>query len=105
MGAPAGLSLAGVERIRWHRDALVAVMVESDLSRRIVRLELDAAGSAIARATNIEASLPAGQRPFVTIFGDDLLYVLGGSPTAAREPPPGTPTDQSQLVTYRVRLP
>jgi hypothetical protein len=88
-----GVSLARLERIRWYRNALIAVDVDADGSRRILRLDLKADGRAITRATTLEALAAPTAETFVTISGDELLYLTSGSHESAAE-----------VVTYRVRL-
>jgi hypothetical protein len=88
-----GVSLAHLERIRWYRNALIAVDVDADGSRRILRLDLKADGRAITRATTLEALPAPTAETFVTISGDELLYLTSGAHESAAE-----------VVTYRVRL-
>jgi hypothetical protein len=80
--APKSVSLAHLERIRWRRHALIAVQVDDDGSRRIIRFDLNANGRAVTRAMTLEGSVPTAGPTFVTISGDDLVYVVGGSRTA-----------------------
>jgi hypothetical protein len=91
--AAKGVSLARLERIRWYRNALIAVDVDADGSRRILRLDLKADGRAITRATTLEALAAPTAETFVTISGDELLYLTAGARESAAE-----------VVTYRVRL-
>lgn len=88
---PNGVSLGNLERIRWYRNALIAVDVDPDGSRRILRLDLNSAGRAVTRATMLEALGAPTAETFVTISGDELLYLTSGS-------------DAAEIVTYRVRL-
>jgi hypothetical protein len=90
---PDGVSLAHLERIRWYRNALIAVDVDADGARRILRLDLNAAGRTVTRATTLEALAAPAAETFVTISGDELLYLTSGSHESAAE-----------VVTYRVRL-
>jgi hypothetical protein len=103
VAAPKGVSLAHLERIRWHRNALIAVQVDGDGSRRIIRLALNASGLAVTRATTLEASTPVDGQTFVTISGDELVYLTAGSSTAAR-PAPDPSSSVAEFVAYRVRL-
>jgi hypothetical protein len=91
VAAPKSVSLAHLERIRWQRHALIAVQADDDGSRRIIRFELNANGSAVTRATTLEGSLPIAGPTFVTISGDELVYLVNGSSTA-------------EFVAYRVQL-
>jgi hypothetical protein len=100
IAAPKGISLGRLERIRWHRHALVAVAVDVDGSRRIVRLDMNAAGSAVTRVTTLDASVPATGEPSVTVSGDELLYLVAASQRVADPPSPGP----AEFVAYRVRL-
>jgi hypothetical protein len=103
VGAPGSVSLAHLERIRWHQHALIAVRVENDGSRRIVRLDLNASGRAVTRATMLEGALPAEGPTFVTVSGDELVYLVDRSSGAA-EPTPRDASGMSEVVAYRVHL-
>jgi len=91
VAAPTSVSLAHLERIRWRRHTLIAVRVDDDGSRRIIRLKLNANGSAVTQATTIEGALPTAGPTFVTISGDELVYLVNGSSTA-------------EFVAHRVQL-
>jgi hypothetical protein len=95
MMAPKGVSLARVERIRAYHHALIAVQVEADGSRRIVRFDLNAGGSAITRAATLASSVATAADTNMTISGDDVLYV-------AAAPNEQSPT--AEFVTYRVKI-
>jgi hypothetical protein len=97
---PKGTALGRLERIRWYRDALIAVAVDDDGSRRIVRLDLNAGGAAVTQVTTLDASLPAAGAPSVTVSGDELFYVVAVSQSAADGPSPGP----AEFVAYRLRL-
>jgi hypothetical protein len=103
VAAPKGVSLAALERIRWHRNALIAVQIDGDGSRRIMQLALNAGGLAITRATTLGAPEAADGQTFVAISGDELVYLAAGSNAAA-----GASQDSAsglvELVAYRVRL-
>ena len=92
---PKGTSIGRLERMRWYRNALIVLTRDDDGTRRIVRLELNAGGTSVARVTTLEESVPSGVQSFVAISGDDLLYVESGSSTSS---------DLAELVVYRVRL-
>jgi hypothetical protein len=103
VAAPKSVSLARIERIRRYRGALIAVQVDTDGSRRIVRLDLNAGGSAVIRGTTLEASIPAAADTHLTISGDELLYVAsvpGNSASPSDQPPGGT----TEFVAYRLRI-
>jgi hypothetical protein len=78
-----------VHQLRWHRNALIAVVADEE-ARRIVRLDLNASGRGIKRATTLDASAPIAADGSLTIAGDDLLYL---APVGARE-----------FATYRMPL-
>ena len=78
-----------------YRNALIALTSDPDQMRRIVRLELNGGGTAITRATTLEESVPGTVQTFVTISGDDLIYVESG---------PSASSTLAELVAYRVRL-
>ena len=99
---PNGIPLGQFERIRWRGNALLAVQVDGDGSRRLLRLELNARGSAIARATRLEIPAPAVGQMFMTISGDELLYLMPGSEQASQNPSSNASSDQEEFVAYRV---
>jgi hypothetical protein len=94
LGAPRGMSLAHLERIRRFGNALIAVHAGDDGSKRLVRFELNAKGRAVTHATNLGTLMVEGEL-FVTIAGNDLVYFAGASAAASG------PDD---LVAYRVHL-
>jgi hypothetical protein len=102
VGAPKTVSLAHLERIRLYRNALIAVQVDGDGSRRIVRFALNASGLAVTKATPLEISGPVDGQTFVTISGDDLVYLAAGSGVAS--PSPDASSSLAEFVAYRVRL-
>jgi hypothetical protein len=82
VAAPKSVSLAHLERIRWRRQALIAIRVDTDGTRRIVRLALSANGRAVTKATKIDSPvLPVGGQTWVTISGDELVYLVNGEAT------------------------
>jgi hypothetical protein len=92
--APAGLEFGRIERLRWHRNALLAVEGDANGSRRVVRFNLDASGRAVTAATIIDASIPATAGPtFATVSDDELSYIVanpdrsGVSPQDTLSPP------------------
>lgn len=77
VSAPGGVDLRRLERIRWHRDAVVGVQASEDGTARVVRLRLNRAGTAVTDATVIDASLRADSGPtFATVAGDELYYLV-----------------------------
>jgi hypothetical protein len=103
VAAPSSISLDRLERIRWRRHALIAIRADDDGSRRIVRLELSANGRAITQATTLERSVTTAGEIFVTISGDELVYMVDGSGRAVGRPLRDTP-GMAEFVVYRVRL-
>ena len=96
--APQGTSIAGLERIRWFRNALIAVALDTDGSHRIIRLDLNGAGTAVTQAATIESGLPGGPTS-VTISGNELIYVVGDSGGSG-----GRPSTPAAFAAYRVHL-
>jgi hypothetical protein len=88
---PKSVSLGRVERIRWYRNTLIAAEADADGSRRIIRMNLNPGGRAITRVTPLEALPAPSGETFLTISGDELLY-LSADPSA------------TEVVTYRARL-
>jgi len=103
VAAPRSVSLAHLERIRWRRHALIAVRVDDDGTRRIIRLELNANGRAVTQATTLEGSVPSAGQTFVTISGDELVYLVGDSGRAGGGPLRDAP-GMAEFVAYRMRL-
>jgi hypothetical protein len=103
VAAPNSVSLAHLERIRWGRHALIAVRVDDDGSRRLIRLELNANGRAVTQATTLEGTVSGAGQTFVTISGDDLVYLVDGSSAAVGRPLRAA-SGVAEFVAYRVRL-
>ena len=101
--APASVSLANLEQIRWRRHALFAIRVEPDGTHRIIRLDLNATGRAVTHATTLEDPVPPGGQTFVAISGDELVYMVDGSKDVAGRPR-GGPTGMADFVAYRMPL-
>jgi hypothetical protein len=81
--------VATLRQIRWHRNALIGVADENGAAR-IVRLELNASGRAITRATTLASAEGMAGDACVTIAGEDLLYL--------------TRNAASEFVAYRLHL-
>jgi len=94
---PKELSLSGIERLRYSKDALVAVRIDGGV-RQLVRVDFARGGSSIDHLTLIDTSEPLGAAGFLTVSGDHLFY-LGGSRRT------GDTGQASDLVVYRVTLP
>jgi hypothetical protein len=101
--APASISLAHLEQIRWRRHALFAIRVEPDGTHRIIRLDFNASGRAVTHATTLEDPVPPGGQIFVAISGDELVYMVDGSKDAAGRPR-GDASGMADFVAYRVPL-
>ena len=104
VAAPSSVSLAHLERIRWRRQSLIAVQAGDDGVRRIIRLDLNATGRAVTAETRLEGPVPTAGQAFVTLSGDELVYLVDGSTTAAAGPPRDASPDKAEFVAYRVRL-
>jgi hypothetical protein len=103
VAAPNSISLAGLERIRWRRNGLIGIRVDGDGSRRIIRLDLNANGRAVTQATTLESSAPTAGQIFVTISGDELVYLVDASSPTAGQPVREVP-GLAEFMAYRVRL-
>jgi hypothetical protein len=95
--APDGLTLAGFERIRWHRSTLVGIQMLPDGMRGLVQLQLK--GSAVTTATLIDRSIGGGARPAsLMISGEDAYY------SVLDENGPASDTTRIDVLVRRVRL-
>jgi hypothetical protein len=104
VAAPTSVSLAHLEQIRWRRQALIAMRVDADGARRIIRLDLSASGRAVTHATMFEGlALPPGGQTFIASSGDELLYMVDGSKDANGRPLRGA-SGVADFVAYRVPL-
>jgi hypothetical protein len=99
--AARSISLAHLQRIRWSRRALIAVRIEDDGSRRIVRLDLNASGRAVTKATILGEAVPTTGQTFVTISGDDLIYLAEGEGAGDGS---SRAAAIAEFIAYRVRL-
>jgi len=96
LDAAKGITLAGFEFIRWHREGLVGSQVQPDGSRGLVRLRLNRDRPAVSQATLIDDPASSdGSATFATISGDDLYYVVAEGP--------GNQTAGSALMDVRVK--
>ena len=95
-----GVSLAGFERIRWHRSSLVGVQAQPDGSRGLVVLKLDRGGNAVTSGALIDSSLDGEARStLLTIVDDDVFYsVFEGAA-------PGVEKPSVEVVVKRITLP
>jgi hypothetical protein len=77
VSAPSGITLGRIERLRWHRHALIAVQAADDGSRRVVRLDLGRSGRSVVTSTDLDKTIPAAAGPtFATVTGDELTYLV-----------------------------
>jgi hypothetical protein len=99
--AAKGVALDRLERLRRRDRALVAVRVDDDGTRRIVRLALNSTGRRVSRATTLEGAALLTRPVFITFVGDDVVYLPDESPDeiAATDAP-----RPSEFVVYRVRV-
>ena len=101
--APASVSLARLEQIRWRGHALFAIRVEPDGTHRIIRLDFNASGRAITHATTYDNPAPLEGQTFVAISGNELVYMVDGSKDAGGRARPGA-SGLADFVAYRVPL-
>ena len=77
VAASPGIQFGRIERLRWHRNGLIAVQVTDDGTRRVVRFDLNRSGRSITAATELDAQIPAAAGPtFATVAGDELSYLV-----------------------------
>jgi hypothetical protein len=101
--APASVSLARLEQIRWRGHALFAIRAEPDGTHHIIRLDFNANGRAVTHATTFANPVLLEGQTFVAISGDELVYMVDGSKDAAGRPRQGA-SGTADFVAYRVRL-
>ena len=88
VASPKDVSLARLQQIRWHRNALIGVGGDDGASR-IVQFDLAANGRTVRRATTLAASAAIAGQASLTISGDDLFYLA---------------PEEAEFVAYRVHL-
>ncbi len=77
VSAASGVQFGRIERLRWHRNALIAVQIADDGSRRVVRFDLNRSGRRVVAATDLDTTIPAAAGPtFATVTGDELSYLV-----------------------------
>ena len=104
VAAPTSISLAHLEQIRWRRHALIAMRVDADGTRRIIRLDLNASGRAVTHAMMFKGPvLPPGGQAFIASSGDELICMVDGSKEANGRPVRGA-SGLADFVAYRVPL-
>jgi hypothetical protein len=93
------VQLDHLERVRWRENAVIAVRVNAAGSREVLRIQMNATGTAITGATRLELAEPIAANAFMTISGDQLVYLAGGS-----DEPSGASGASAALVAYRFSL-
>jgi hypothetical protein len=97
---PANSSIGRIEQIRFFRDALIAVTAGDDGRRRLKKLELNAAGTAVRRVLTIDVPLSA-DRPLLAVSSNDLLYLVPASTVSGAS---SAAADTSEFVAYTLTL-
>jgi hypothetical protein len=75
--AAAGVDLAHLSRLRWHKGSLVGIQ-QSGSAYRAVRITLDSTGRRATRQQMLDASLPTTDPTAATIAGGVLYYLASG---------------------------
>jgi hypothetical protein len=105
LSAPRGLELGLIERLRWYRNSLLAVQIDADRTRRVLRFDLNASGRAVTAATIIDASIPSAAGPtFATVSGDELSYVVADADPSVESSLDGVPGRLAEFIVRRIRL-
>jgi hypothetical protein len=99
--APAGASLANLERIRAQGNALFAVQRSVDGARRVLKLEMNGRGTAVTKVSQLDVPAPGGEQLFVTTTGDELLWLTADSDGTNAPAAAG----RRAFMAYRVPLP
>jgi hypothetical protein len=76
-----GVDLRHITKLRWYKGALMAVQRADDGSYRVVRLELDRQGRAVAAVRPLGASLASVDPTAVTLAGGALYYLASADET------------------------
>ena len=76
--AKAGVDLAGIRRLRWHRGALIAIQQAGAGGYRAVRIVLDRAGRTATTIEILDAALPTTDPTAATVAGGVLYYLVTG---------------------------
>jgi hypothetical protein len=101
--APSAVSLDRFERIRRRDRSLIAVRVDEDGTRRLIRLDLNGGGRRVARATALAGADRITGPVFVTFVGDDLVY-LADDAAGGEAASPVDASSPAEFVVYRLRL-
>ncbi len=78
LSAAAGVDIAGLTRIRWHRGKLAAIQVASEGGYRAVSIRLDAAGRRANAIDVLDASIAISNPTAATVVGGVLYYLANG---------------------------
>ncbi len=78
--AAAGVDLAHMSRLRWHKGSLVGIQPSGN-AYRAVRITLDSTGRRATRQQMLDASLPTADPTAATIAGGVLYYLASGDGT------------------------
>src|SRR5262249_33272075 len=95
---PQGVSLGRLERLRRHGSALIAVQLEDDGTRHVIRLDMSGRRSAVVNATRLDVPALASGDVFVTVSDDDLLFLIAGAQPAAGVPAVAAPPGQGAFA-------
>ena len=75
---PAGMDLAGVVRVRWHKGALVAIQRAGSGPSRAIRVTLDRSGRTATGLQVLDPSLLTTDPTAATVSGGVLYYLASG---------------------------
>jgi hypothetical protein len=73
-----GVSLAGIQALRWHAGTLVAVQQTPDGLQRVVRIHLNSGGLRATRLDVLEKGLKLASPASIVVADDTLFYVTAG---------------------------
>jgi hypothetical protein len=103
--APAGLEPNRIERLRWHRNSLLAVQIDADGARRILRFDLNPSGRAMTAAAILDASIPSTAGPtFATVSGDELSYIVADADPSVQSVQDALAERLDEFAVRRIRL-
>jgi DNA-binding beta-propeller fold protein YncE len=98
VAVPDSTSVSGIESLSWFKGSLVGLQHTGPRSRRLVRWHLNAAGTAVVSAEDVDASVPTCEGgSAASVSGDDVYYLAAESETESE--------GACRLVVRRVRLP
>jgi hypothetical protein len=96
--APAGTSLAGITRLRWHDGVLVAIQRALDGSYSIVRFRLDGPGLRVAAADVLDRNLRMPDPTAAALSGNVFYYLA--APAASS----GDDAARTETIVRRVTI-